>query len=198
MKWNYNMNREKESMNDECWYELRFHKKHLMMVRNHYLPHILETAKSIKDQNKVVRLHTMHHNRWTSNPTSLSHPMTFGTLALDKDVKDSLLRDLTDFMNGKDYYRKIGKAWKRGYLLYGPTGTGKSSLIAAMANFLNYNIYNLTLSNVCSDSDLEYLLLHMSNRSILVVEDIDCSFNIQNRESAESDSPVKYKVLIAE
>ncbi|KAL2898704.1 hypothetical protein RDABS01_006847, partial [Bienertia sinuspersici] len=34
----------------------------------------------------------------------------------------------------------IGRAWKRGYLLYGPPGTGKSSLIAAIANYLKFDI----------------------------------------------------------
>ncbi|WZZ52281.1 hypothetical protein YC2023_052388 [Brassica napus] len=32
----------------------------------------------------------------------------------------------------KEYYKKTGKAWKRAYLLYGPLGTGKSTMTAAM------------------------------------------------------------------
>ena len=47
-------------------------------------------------------------------------------------VKD----DLDSFIRRKEMYKKVGKAWKRGYLIYGPPGTGKSSLIAAMANYL--------------------------------------------------------------
>lgn len=116
--------------------------------------------------------------------------MTFETLAMDEDEKKDLVRDLKGFMNGREYYKRIGKVWKRGYLLYGPPGTGKSSLIAAMANFLNYDIYNLNLSTVQSDSVLEYLLLHVSNRSILVVEDIDCSIKLQNREAGDQPSPI--------
>lgn len=75
-----------------------------------------------------------------------------------------------------------------GLLLYGPPGTGKSSLIAAMANHLNFDIYSLNLSAVSSDSSLEFLLLHMSNRSILVVEDIDCSIELQNRQAGDHPS----------
>ena len=58
------------------------------------------------------------------------------------------MNDLTKFSQGKEYYKKIGKAWKRGYLLYGPPGTGKSSMIAAMADFLKYDIYDLELTTV--------------------------------------------------
>uniref|UniRef100_A0A453A2V7 AAA+ ATPase domain-containing protein n=2 Tax=Aegilops tauschii subsp. strangulata TaxID=200361 RepID=A0A453A2V7_AEGTS len=74
-----------------------------------------------------------------------------------------------------------GRAWKRGYLLYGPPGTGKSSLVAAMANYLKFDIYDLELTEVKSNSDLRRLLVGMSNRSILVVEDIDCSIDLPQR-----------------
>lgn len=65
-------------------------------------------------------------------------------------VKKSLNGDLTAFLNGKDYYWKVRKEKKHKYLLFGPPGTGKTGLIAAMANFLNYNIYNRKLSNMLS------------------------------------------------
>jgi chaperone BCS1 len=76
----------------------------------------------------------------------------------------------------------VGKAWKRGYLLYGPPSTGKSSLIAAMANHLKFDIYDLELSNVYSNSELRRLLVSTANRSIVVIEDIDCSVELQNRQ----------------
>ncbi|XP_039026038.1 AAA-ATPase At3g50940-like [Hibiscus syriacus] len=96
--------------------------------------------------------------------------------------------DLQHFTNGEEYYKRVGKAWKRGYLLYGPPGTGKSSLITAMANYLKYDIYDLDLTDVHTNSDLRFLLLTMPSRSILIIEDIDCSIKLQNRESeTESD-----------
>ncbi|ONI30078.1 hypothetical protein PRUPE_1G229600 [Prunus persica] len=58
--------------------------------------------------------------------------------------------------------------WKRGYLLYGPPGTGKSSMIAAMANFLKFDIYDLELTHLRSNSELRRLLVSTANRSILL------------------------------
>ena len=81
----------------------------------------------------------------------------------------------------KGFYRKVGKAWKRGYLLFGPPGTRKSSLIAAMANYLNFDIYDLRVTNLIGNSQLRQWLISTANRSILVVEDIDCFLELQDR-----------------
>ncbi|KAF7810864.1 salicylate carboxymethyltransferase-like [Senna tora] len=59
-------------------------------------------------------------------------------------------------------------------------GTGKSSLVAAMANYLNFDVYDLELTDLMRNSELRKLLISTGNRSILVVEDIDCSIELQN------------------
>uniref|UniRef100_A0A8R7RGH9 AAA+ ATPase domain-containing protein n=1 Tax=Triticum urartu TaxID=4572 RepID=A0A8R7RGH9_TRIUA len=75
---------------------------------------------------------------WSHVP--FEHPATFDTLAMHPDEKEAIIDDLVAFQESKEYYAKVGKAWKRGYLLYGPPGTGKFTMIAAMANFLDYDI----------------------------------------------------------
>lgn len=105
--------------------------------------------------------------------------------------------DLDRFVKRRKFYKRVGKAWKRGYLLYGPPGTGKSSLIAAMANYLKFNIYDLELTSLQSNSELRRLLVSTANRSILVIEDIDCSRDFQNREAGgydQGDSQVSFQV----
>jgi chaperone BCS1 len=104
---------------------------------------------------------------------------------MDLDLKRSIIADLDRFLKRKDYYRRIGKAWKRGYLLYGPPGTGKTSLVAAMACYLRFNLYDLDLSKVESNSTLQRLLTSMSNKCILVIEDIDCCFSATSRGDLE-------------
>lgn len=120
--------------------------------------------------------HGAYESGWSSVP--FRHPCTFETLALEPELKKQLVEDLTAFADGKEFYRKIGRAWKRGYLLYGPPGAGKSSLIAAMANFLQYDVYDLELSKVKDNSELRALLIQTTNRSIIVIEDIDCSIDL--------------------
>ncbi|MED6148686.1 hypothetical protein PIB30_055220 [Stylosanthes scabra] len=168
-------------------YELTFHKKHKEKIFNSYLPFVLERAKAIKEANMAVNLYTVdNENEWIPG-VPFSHPMSFKTLAIDADLKKEIIEDLDKFVNGKEFYKRTGKAWKRGYLLYGPPGTGKTSLIAAMANYLNYDIYDLDLTAVGTNRELKNLVLNMSNRSILVIEDIDCTIKLQNREEEEEE-----------
>jgi mitochondrial chaperone BCS1 len=152
-------------------------------LRSH-LPFVVATAKAMQDQHRNLKMHMIEYDAWTA--VNLRHPSTFDTLAMDRKLKQSVMDDLERFVKRKDYYRRIGRAWKRGYLQYGPPGTGKSSLVAAMANYLKFDIYDLELTlltEVRSNSDLRRLLVGMSNRSILVVEDIDCSIDLQQRDN---------------
>ncbi|KAG5547892.1 hypothetical protein RHGRI_013540 [Rhododendron griersonianum] len=172
------------------WFELVFHKKIKDKVINEYLPYILEKSKILKEEERTLKLWTLKTDRgmgpraklWQS--VNLDHPSTFDTLAMELDAKQNIMADLQRFVKRKEFYRRVGKAWKRGYLLYGPPGTGKSSLIAAVANYLNFDVYDLELTAMRSNSELRDLLISTANQSILVVEDIDCSVELQERIKA--------------
>ncbi|TKY70423.1 mitochondrial chaperone BCS1-B [Spatholobus suberectus] len=170
-------------------FELSFPKKLKEMVLDSYLPFILDKAKEMKDEERVLKMHTLNTSycyvgvKWDS--INLEHPSTFETLAMEPELKNAVIEDLDRFVKRKDFYKRVGRAWKRGYLLYGPPGTGKSSLIAAMANYLKFDIFDLQLGNIVRDSDLRKLLLATANRSILVIEDIDCSVDLPQRRHGE-------------
>ncbi|KAG6766773.1 hypothetical protein POTOM_027946 [Populus tomentosa] len=148
-------------------------------------------AREAKEKVRVLKMHTLQGSRaygeikWDS--VNLEHPATFETLAMEPDLKNTVIEDLNRFVRRKEYYKRVGRAWKRGYLLYGPPGTGKSSLVAAMANYLRFDVYDLQLANIMRDSDLRKLLLATGNRSILVIEDIDCSVDLPDRRQVHGD-----------
>ena len=160
--------------------ELSFPRKNMDKILSSYLPYVLERSKAIRKENRVLKLHS-YNGSWES--TNLDHPSTFETLAMDSKLKENLINDLDRFVRRSQFYRRVGKAWKRGYLLYGPPGTGKSSLIAAMANYLKFDIYDLELTSLHSNYELRRLLVSTKNQSILVIEDIDCSVALQDRRS---------------
>lgn len=115
------------------------------------------------------------------------HPATFQTLAMESEKKEDIIDDLVTFSKAEEFYARIGRAWKRGYLLYGPPGTGKSTMIAAMANLLGYDLYDLELTAVRDNTELRKLLIETSSKSIIVIEDIDCSLDLtgQRRKKTE-------------
>ncbi|KAF8035403.1 hypothetical protein BT93_C1436 [Corymbia citriodora subsp. variegata] len=168
-------------------FKLRIRKRDKDLILNSYLDHIMDKANDIRrnNQERLIYTNSRSDSRgrpWESVP--FKHPSTFDTLAMDPEKKRDIMEDLRDFEAGQAFYQRTGRAWKRGYLLYGPPGTGKSSMIAAMANFLSYDIYDLELTEVPSNSELRKLLMKTSSKSIIVIEDIDCSVNLSNRSKA--------------
>ncbi|KAJ4959671.1 hypothetical protein NE237_019581 [Protea cynaroides] len=176
-------------------FKLSFHKRYRDLVIGSYLHHVLEEGKAVVVRNRQRRLYTNNSGRewrggsWTH--VAFQHRATFRNLAMDPQKKQEIEDDLLTFSNSKDYYAKIGKAWKRGYLLYGPPGTGKTTMIAAMANFLNYDIYDLELTAVKNNTELRKLLIETSGKSIIVLEDIDCSLDLAGKRKKEKEKDRK-------
>uniref|UniRef100_A0A0D9WWG5 AAA+ ATPase domain-containing protein n=1 Tax=Leersia perrieri TaxID=77586 RepID=A0A0D9WWG5_9ORYZ len=168
---------------------LTFHQRHRYLVVDEYLPHVRRSGREILFHNRHRRLYTNNKNpfRVYRKPWSyinFDHPTTFDTLAMEPEKKKEIMDDLDVFRRNKEFYRRAGKPWKRGYLLYGPPGTGKSTMIAAMANYLDYDIYDVELTIVDDNNDLRKLLIETTSKSIIVIEDIDCSLNITGDRAA--------------
>ncbi|MBA0675492.1 hypothetical protein Goari_017034, partial [Gossypium aridum] len=173
------------SSSEDKYFQLIFHRQHRDLITGSYLDHVIEQGKAIQAKNKQRRLYTNNPSEnWGSYKKKLwsniafESPATFQAIAMDPNKKEEIINDLVSFSKGKEYYMKLGKPWKRGYLLYGPPGTGKSTMIAAMANFLNYDIYDLELTTVKNNTELRKLLAETSSKSIIVIEDIDCSLDV--------------------
>ena len=184
LKWRFVYTESTKDSNEKRYFELIFEKKFKDIVFGFYLKHILDKANAINEREKVVKLYNPHralrghpsegtYQSYSWGFITLEHPARFETLAMDPDLKQNIIKDLNLFKSRKEFYNRVGRAWKRGYLLNGPPGTGKSSLVAAMANHLKFDIYDLQPTNIMSDDELRSILLTTKNRSIVVIEDID-------------------------
>lgn len=70
-----------------------------------------------------------------------------------------------------------GIPYRRGYMLYGPPGSGKTSFIQALAGSIGYDICLLNLAERgLTDDKLNHLLGLVPDRSILLLEDVDSAF----------------------
>ncbi|KAF8662480.1 hypothetical protein HU200_056069 [Digitaria exilis] len=156
-------------------YRLAFHKRHRKLVLDSYLPSVVRQWREVLTANRQRLLFTNYSREgksyWIDVP--YNPPATFNMIAMDHDKKAEIIEDLTAFREAKEYHSKVGKAWKRGYLLHGPPGTGKSTMIGAMANLLGYDVYDLDLTSIKDNAELRKLFLDTTDRSIIVIEDID-------------------------
>ncbi|OEL14778.1 AAA-ATPase [Dichanthelium oligosanthes] len=198
--WTHHADTLQDSLEERRSFSLRLPKRHAAAVLPAYLAHLAAAADHLERSSRARRLHTNAASprgaaAWASVP--FCHPATFDTLALDPDLKARLLADLTAFAEGREFYRRTGRPWKRGYLLHGPPGSGKSSLIAAMANHLRYDVFDLELTRVTTNADLRALLIQTTNRSLIVIEDIDCSLHLTGDRGLASERLHKRRKLHA-
>lgn len=116
-------------------------------------------------------------------------PLT--SVVLDEGISDKIVQDVKGFIDNPKWYSDRGIPYRRGYLLYGPPGCGKSSFITALAGELEYSICLMSLSdNSLSDDRLNHLLSVAPQQSIILLEDVDAAF--VSRDLAK-ENPAAYQ-----
>ncbi|XP_069472951.1 mitochondrial chaperone BCS1 [Ambystoma mexicanum] len=99
------------------------------------------------------------------------------SVVLEEGVCEKIVQDVKGFINNPKWYSERGIPYRRGYLLYGPPGCGKSSFITALAGELEYSICLMSLSDSSlSDDRLNHLLSVAPQQSIILLEDVDAAF----------------------
>ena len=121
--------------------------------------------------------------RWTDS----RHKRPISSIVLNPGVKEMLLSDTKDFLKSEKWYADRGIPFRRGYLLHGVPGSGKSSLIHAIAGELMLDIYTLSLSSSwISDSTLTALMGRVPARCIVLLEDLDAAFTRSTSRNEDS------------
>lgn len=110
----------------------------------------------------------------------------FEFLHLPGTLEEEIKADVGRFLKRKQWYRGRGIPWRRGYLLYGPPGSGKSSLVAAIASDCQLPVFILQLETATARS-LADAMAHLPEGCILLVE--DCETLYDGRKPANSNYP---------
>lgn len=118
------------------------------------------------------------------------------TVHFDEVAKAELVADIRNYLdkNTRRFYTARGIPYRRGYLLHGPPGTGKTSLSLALASLFSLELYMLHIPSIRDDNQLESLFSTLPPRCIVLLEDID-AVGIEKRkpgsggdDSDDSDS----------
>ena len=94
------------------------------------------------------------------------------TVVIAKSVKNDLILQLTQWLDSRAWYEERGLPYKLTCILRGLPGTGKTSLIKALAGHLNMNVCSLNLATM-SDAMFEDAMNDAPQNSIIVIEDFD-------------------------
>ena len=99
------------------------------------------------------------------------------SVVLGSGVAESVLSDMNEWTARREWYRQRGIPYRRGYLLHGPPGSGKTSFILALAGHMDRGICMLSLSDeALTDDRLALALSAVPPRCIVVLEDVDAAF----------------------
>jgi hypothetical protein len=98
-------------------------------------------------------------------------------LAIDGDAAE-LVREVTRWRETERWHRERGLPWRRGYLLHGPPGTGKTALTRAIAEDLDLPIFVFDLATLKNDELIKAWNQMLSEVPCMaLIEDIDAVFD---------------------
>ncbi|XXG95912.1 hypothetical protein Hte_002188 [Hypoxylon texense] len=115
----------------------------------------------------------------------------FSTVILNEKTKQELIDDVTDYLrpSTQRWYANRGIPYRRGYMLHGPPGTGKSSLSLALAGFFKMRIYIVSLSSITANEEtLAALFAELPRRCVVLLEDIDTAGLTHTREGIQGQA----------
>jgi len=156
---------------------------------------VLEAKKEYERdaEHRVQIFFADSHGSWRWTDSRQKRPMS--SIVLAPGVKEMLLSDTRDFLKSEKWYADRGIPFRRGYLLHGVPGSGKSSLIHAIAGELALDIYVVSLSSSwINDATLTALMGRVPARCIVLLEDLDAAFTRStNRDGGSTGAPTTDK-----
>ena len=152
-----------------------------------------EILNKKKKENKIN--YYIWDDYWDNILKKDKRPMN--TLCFSNNIHNNLLDSVKIFLSKEEEmtYKKYGIPYKFNVLLEGYPGTGKTSLITAIASELDFNIATISFDNEMTDRKFVRALKLIPDKTILLLEDIDVLFK-ERKENDNYKSALSFSGLI--
>ena len=156
-----------------------------------------EDVKDLKKKKDYINIYTWDSDNMSWYQTSKELKRSIDTIYFDEGIGEGIIKDIQEFLSEEhqEIYQTFGIPYKRNYLLEGYPGTGKTSLVSALASEINYSISVLHLTPKILDAELHRIFQNLEDDTILVLEDIDCLFNGRKKDD-DSMSNISFSALL--
>jgi chaperone BCS1 len=135
-------------------------------------------AVAFPEKEQRVSVYAPNYGNWSI--TSSRPPRDPDSVILEGSLMEDILKDSEEFFSSGEWYRRRGIPYQRGYLLYGNPGNGKTSLVVALASKLKRDVYLAKITGI-DDSQFRQLMTSVPCHSIVLLEDVDCFFEKQDK-----------------
>lgn len=129
-----------------------------------------ESASDKSGQNMTVRTWDITTRDWGHE---LSMTRDSSTVMMSEDVRDKIFTQTTEWIKKRIRYRTMGIPHKRVIVLVGPAGTGKTSIIRALATETGFPLYLADFTEDLCKEDLVQISKNLSSPAILAFDDFD-------------------------
>lgn len=144
---------------------------------------LLEDARELVHPKgeKRISIMTARYGGWAG--TVKRRPRPIESVILQKGMMEELIADMKLFRSREEWYIERGIPYRRGYLLSGPPGSGKSSAVVALASHFDMDIAIMNLnSSDRTDDELRDSMADVPTNTLVLIEDIDCVFTERKAE----------------
>lgn len=140
-----------------------------------------------------TKIYLWNEGKWSM---ALARPKRLpSSLHLPGHVWGSINTHLKNFEKNKDFHDQNGIPYKTGICFHGPPGTGKTSLVFALAGMIDRNVYLMSLNDI-SDRALASAIQELDENAILLIEDID-TYDMSQKRNPEEKKKVDNNLTLA-
>ena len=124
---------------------------------------------------------------WGLSELGELHQSSIEYMYLPKAI-NKYIEEAVRWRDNEDWYRSKGLPWKRGWLLVGRAGTGKTSFTRALAQELDLPIFSYDLASLSNQEIIrEWEKMKTRVPCIALFEDFDCIFHDRENVAHKGD-----------